>query len=764
MAVGPAETRRGWERALESRRGVFTETWFSASLTAIGFVVLSRLHALGGLPLWVPLGLLVVSAAFVELTGRRWGAHLNDRQLEVLVAVHIVTVGVIIYAIGWGATLAVGYLFIVAKDLENHGSRVTRPALTWLVGVTVLGQAAVQAGLVHTYVKTPGVHGLAALECLGAAVVVQLLGSKTATQERDEAALAAGEANFRQLFADNPQPMWVFDAETLNFLEVNAAAIAHYGYTRDEFLARTIAEIRPADERARLLAEVHTQQQGARHGARRHRTADGRLIDVEVSSHALTFDGRPSVLVAVQDVTQRVALEDELRHQAFHDSLTNLANRALFFDRASHAIRRIERGRPGVAVLILDLDGFKTVNDSLGHAAGDTLLVAVAARLQTALRPPDTAARLGGDEFAILVEDATTPQAAVTVAERVLESLARPFSVAGKELFVHASVGVAWTAGDELDAGALVRNADAAMYRAKAEGKACARLFEPAMHTASLERLELETDLQRAVAAGEFVLQYQPVVSARTARVVSLEALVRWQHPTRGLIEPEDFIPLAEENGLIVDIGRWVLTQACHQARAWQLHHHDDTLSVAVNLSARQLAESSLVHDVARAVAASGLDPGCLTLEITESVLIADPDVAVARLRQLKAFGVRLAIDDFGTGYSSLSSLQHLPVDALKIDKTFVDGVAGGAEATGFVEAIMRLATTMALDTIAEGVERPEQLESLQALGCAQIQGFYFSRPLSPDDVAGFLGANRAEAAGRDERAVERPLEPNVSA
>ncbi len=737
---GNETTPRG--RALALVRGSFTATWGSTVLTALGFVALSRLHVLGGLPLWVPIGLLLVTAVTAEVTSRRWGADPTTSQLHIMVAVHILTVALIIYAIGWGATLAVGYLFIVARDLEDYGSRVTRPALISTIGATALGQAAVEVGVVHSYVRTPGVHGLAALEWLGVAFVVYILGSERAARERDEAALAAGEASFRRLFADNPQPMWVFDAETWRFLEVNGAAVAHYGYSRDEFLARTIADIRPAEDVPRLHLDVQTQQQGVRHGSWRHRLADGRLIDVEVSSHALTFGGRPAVLVTVQDVTQRTALEQELRHQAFHDSLTNLANRALFLDRAGHALRRVERATTGVAVLILDLDGFKTVNDSLGHAAGDALLVVAAARLQTALRTTDTAARLGGDEFAVLVEDATDPEEAMTVAERVLEALLRPFAVAGKELFVHASIGVAWTAGEE-DADELVRDADAAMYRAKAEGKGCARLFEPAMHTASLARLELETDLRRAVAAGEFVLHYQPVVCAPTAQITGFEALVRWQHPVQGLVEPEAFIPLAEENGLIVDIGRWVLTEACRR-RTWQLHHHDDTLSVAVNLSARQLADAGLVHDVARAIAASGLAPHCLTLEITESVLIANPEAAVARLRQLKAFGVRLAIDDFGTGYSSLSSLQHLPVDALKIDKTFIDGVAAGAEAAGLVEAIMRMASTLALETIAEGVERPEQLESLQALGCAQIQGFYFSRPLVAEDVGALLGRGKA--------------------
>jgi len=311
---------------------------------------------------------------------------------------------------------------------------------------------------------------------------------------------------------------------------------------------------------------------------------------------------------------------------------------------------------------------------------------------------------------------------------------------------VRASVGVAWTDGDH-DADALLRDADAAMYQAKAHGKGGTRLFEPGMYTASVARLELETDLRRAVAIGEFVLHYQPVVSLDSTRVVSFEALVRWQHPTRGVIEPDAFIPLAEENGLIVDIGRWVLTEACRQARAWQLDNQDDLLSVAVNVSARQLADPGLVHDVQRALRASGLAARNLTLEITESVLIAEPDTAVARLQQLKDLGVRLAIDDFGTGYSSLSSLQSLPVDALKIDKAFVDGVSGGAEGTALVEAIVRLAASLALDTVAEGVERPEQLESLQALGCQQIQGFYFSHPLPPAGVDAFIRSNRASLA-----------------
>ncbi len=749
---GASAAPRGRRSVFAGWRQWLTATWASTALTAAGFLVLSRLHLLGSLPVAVPLTVLVASAAASELARRRWGRHPTGVQLDALVALDVLNVAVIIYMIGWGATLGVGYLFIVARDLEDFGSRVTRPAVVWIAVATLLGEAAVEVGVVRSYVHPPAVHGLAALECLGVVFVAYLLGSKTADRERDHEALADGEASFRQLFADNPQPMWVYDAGTLQFMEVNDAAVSHYGYSRDDFLARTIADLRPAEDMARLLAEVQTELRGVRRGSWRHRVADGRLIDVEVSSHGLAFAGRAAVLVAVQDVTQRTALEQELRHQAFHDSLTNLANRALFLDRADHAIRRLGRGGPGVAVLMFDLDGFKTVNDSLGHGAGDSLLVGVAARLQTALRATDTAARLGGDEFAVLVEDAVDAQEAMGLAERVLDALALPFVVAGKELFVRASVGVAWTDGDH-DADGLLRDADAAMYEAKGHGKGHARLFEPGMYSASLARLELETDLRRAVTGGEFVLHYQPVVALDSTRVVALEALVRWQHPTRGLIEPDSFIPLAEENGLIVDIGRWVLAEACCQARAWQRTTGDESLSVAVNVSARQLGDPTLVQDVVRSLTVSGLDPACLTLEITESVLIADPEVAVGRLRELKAAGVRLAIDDFGTGYSSLSSLQSLPVDALKIDKTFVDGVGGGAEAGALVEAIVRLASNLALETVAEGVERHEQLESLHALGCQQIQGFYFSQPLPAGAVEQLLRAPEGLGNGSERSA-----------
>ena len=543
---------------------------------------------------------------------------------------------------------------------------------------------------------------------------------------------AAALAEARQLFAANPQPMWVFDADTLAFLEVNEAAVRHYGYSRSEFLARRVTDIRPSADPTALLAREETDEQGQRvsQAAGRHQLKDGRVISVEVRRHELIFEGRPAVLVAIEDVTQRNALEEELEHQAFHDSLTNLANRALFNDRVQHALQRLARESSSVAVLLLDLDAFKTVNDSVGHTAGDELLITVSQRLRDVLRPSDTAARLGGDEFAILLEGLAGIDEAREITQRVMDTFETPFFIGGTEAAVRASIGVTVVSDGRVDAEGLLRNADAAMYSAKNHGKGCYRVFEPSMHSEAVARLELASDLRHSIVGDEFILHYQPVVSLSAGQVVALEALVRWQHPRRGLLMPMEFIPLAEDNGLIVDLGRWVLTQACRQARVWQLAHPELSLTIAVNVSPRQLAEPGLVDDVCRILTDTGLNPGSLTLEITESILIAEPEAAIARLTELKATGVRLAIDDFGVGYSSLGALKSLPVDVLKIDKAFIDGVTIGAEADALIQAILRLAHTFNLLTVAEGVEHPYQLKRLEELGCDQIQGFCFSHPI----------------------------------
>jgi diguanylate cyclase (GGDEF)-like protein len=444
-----------------------------------------------------------------------------------------------------------------------------------------------------------------------------------------------------------------------------------------------------------------------------------------------------------RDVSERKAFEDQLTHQAFHDPLTNLANRALFADRVQHALSRQARESSRLAVIFIDLDDFKTINDSLGHGAGDQVLAEVGMRMNGYMRPMDTLARFGGDEFAVLLEDVGEPQDVTRVSERILKSLEPPFALDDKEVFVTASMGITIVQGEEamtLGADELMRNADVAMYMAKREGKGHYRVFQPEMHTGVLERLELKGDLQRAIEHGELELYFQPVVDLESHRIGGLEALVRWNHPTRGLVPPLDFIPLAEETGLIVPLGRWVLREACMQAKHLQdTYPSDPPLGMAVNLSVRQLQKHGLVEHVQEALGESGLDPASLTLEITESMLMNDAELTIVRLTELKALGVRLAVDDFGTGYSSLSYLSQFPVDILKIDRAFVRPVADGAEESALAAAIVKLGEALHLTTVAEGIENNAQMSRLTELGCDVGQGFYFAKPMDLRAVSEYL-------------------------
>jgi diguanylate cyclase (GGDEF)-like protein len=519
----------------------------------------------------------------------------------------------------------------------------------------------------------------------------------------------------------------------------------------------------------------------------RHRRKDGSAFDVEVASHPLDWSGRPARLVLATDVTERTRLEAELTRQALHDPLTGLGNRALFRARVEAALARAARdggaaAGAGVAVLFLDLDNFKTVNDSLGHGAGDVLLTTVARRLLSATRGCDAVARLGGDEFAVLLDAVRDPAEAVVVAERVLDALRRPVHLEGAEVAAPASIGIATSAHADT-AEALLRDADVAMYRAKAHGRAHYRVFEPAMHAAALTRLQLEGELRRAVERqveqrverrvgrggewhdaapapdggaapdpGAFRVAYQPIVALATGEVRGVEALVRWHHPDRGVVAPGQFVPLAEETGLVVPLGRWVLGEACRQAGEWRrAHPRAAALRVSVNVAERQLRDPALVDDVRAALAAADLPAEALLLEITEGALMQDPDRAARTLAALRALGVRVAVDDFGTGYSSLGYLQQFPIDVLKIDRAFVAalGAAGGArphrrpgvDDAALVRAIVHLGQTLALETVAEGIEDAGQAAALDALGCALGQGYHFARPLDAAAVPPLLGA-----------------------
>ena len=452
---------------------------------------------------------------------------------------------------------------------------------------------------------------------------------------------------------------------------------------------------------------------------------DAQMLHALASHASLTLENR--------------RLEQQLKHQAFHDTLTRLANRALLTNRIEHAIAR-RPGRESVAVLYLDLDDFKLINDGLGHTAGDQLLMAVAERLRACLRPFDTAARLGGDEFAVLVEDARTPADAMRVAERVREALRTPFQLERQEVSVRASIGVVWAGRGAHTAEDLLRNADIAMYRAKAKGAGGTELFERSMQVEVEERHGMKADLQRAMDQGGLLLHYQPVVHLSTGRITGVEALVRWQHLDRGLLGPGEFVPLAEETGLILAMDRMVLRESLRQLVAWRAElGHAAPQRVSVNVSSRALRDPDYPRSVLREVEDTGLEPSALVLEITETVLLDDFDTACSRLQSLRDAGVRIAIDDFGTGYSSLGYLRRLPVDIVKIDRTFVAGIESAGEERSLTLAIVRMLSMLDVEIVAEGIETPDQLAYVQAMGCDHGQGYGLSRPLASDRITELL-------------------------
>jgi diguanylate cyclase (GGDEF)-like protein/PAS domain S-box-containing protein len=524
------------------------------------------------------------------------------------------------------------------------------------------------------------------------------------------------------------------------------------GWSPDDVIGASVDRLVTGPDGERLLkvlaeaAAAPEGETGSFECRLRHRD-DDELRQFEILYTNLTGDEHVrGIVLNSRDVSERRAFEDQLAHQAFHDPVTGLANRALFVERVRHALARGRREGRGMAVIFLDLDDFKTINDSLGHAAGDEVLVEVSKRLATSIRASDTAARFGGDEFALLLEDIEHSDEAVETAGRVIEALKTPIRAATKELTVRCSAGISVVVGERAAfADELIRDADAAMYIAKHDGKGGYRLFEPHMHRGAMARLELRADLQLAEPANQLELLYQPIVHLDDGSVSGVEALLRWHHPIRGTIQPDQFIPLAEDTGLIVSVGRWVLREGCRQARRMRDQLGPDApVTMSVNLSLKQLQDDAIVDDVRSALAESGVAPEALTLEITETVLMADTELAVERLRELKQLGVRLALDDFGTGYSSLSYLSRFPVDILKMDRSFLrDGAT--PEARGLAKAVLALGATLELDVVAEGIELTDQWRTLHGLGCGLGQGFLFGHPMSADQSLEFIAANLAE-------------------
>jgi diguanylate cyclase (GGDEF)-like protein/PAS domain S-box-containing protein len=440
-----------------------------------------------------------------------------------------------------------------------------------------------------------------------------------------------------------------------------------------------------------------------------------------------------------QDITEQRSAEDALAHLALHDPLTGLPNRTLLLDRLTHALARLGRTNTSVGLLFLDIDRFKVVNDSLGHPAGDRMLLAMAGRLKATLRASDTLARFGGDEFVILCEDLNGEDEALKMAHRIGEAMAPPLSWGDGELVVSLSTGIALASSPLVSAESLLRDADSAMYRAKRDGRARSAVFAESMRATAVDRLDTEVLLRRGIEHGDLVLHYQPIVELPTRRIVGAEALVRWNHPTRGLVMPDQFIPIAEETGLIVPLGAWVLRQAAAQLRAWQRRPGHQSMTMAVNLSALQLASAALPELVAAVLVEADVAPQSIELEITESVLMDDAPATVRILEGLKALGVRLSVDDFGTGYSSLSYLKRFPVDTLKIDQSFIAGLSDDQNDTAIVKAILSLSTALNLTTVAEGVETELHADTLLELGCRFGQGYLFAHPAAGTDIDALL-------------------------
>ncbi len=570
-----------------------------------------------------------------------------------------------------------------------------------------------------------------------------------------------------QLISENAADMIAVVDKTGHRLYNSPAYEKILGYSQDELSTTSPMEQIHPDDRTRVLEAAEKTRLTGR-GERleyriRHKDGSWRVLE-STSSVIRGSKGEAEELVVVnRDITERKRAEETLAHNAFHDGLTNLANRTLLLDRLGRALAISRRHADfKFAVLFVDVDGFKVFNDSLGHAAGDTLLIQISQRLTACLRRVDTisrpgqgenqesgygdstVARPGGDEFAVLAQELRDPSDAIRVAERIQERLALPFNVDSHEIVVTASIGIAFSSTTSTEAPDVLRDAEIAMYRAKHNGKARCVVFDSAMHAGAVKRLQLETDLRKAVDLGEFLVYYQPIVSLDNGQIVGFEALTRWQRP-QGMVMPNDFIPLADETGIILSINRQLLPEACHRLRSWQeLFPSEPPLSLSVNISPKQFAQADLANQIDQLLKQGGMDPRCIDLEITETIAMADAERSAGMLAELKAIGVGLDIDDFGTGYSSLSRLQSFRVDTLKIDRVFVSRMDSDAETHEIVRVIVMLAHHLGLEVVAEGVETQAQLDMLRNLGCERAQGYFFSRPVDHGAILKLLAANRA--------------------
>ena len=628
------------------------------------------------------------------------------------------------------ATSAVFNQLVACGDVDP----IEVPLRAWLGTPLRDGGVAFGALVVKTYPNGPQL-GMRELEILEVASCH--LGQAIAHRYAIEA-LQESEARFRALAENAPCAIFILQRAEVRF--ANRAACEITGYAIDDFEHRALQDVVHPDDMEMVLrraAEMCNSSTPSRYEVKLVRK-DGTPRWVDFSASVLSYRGRPAIMGVGLDITDRKRADARIATLAYHDTLTGLPNRQLLQDRMGVAMAQAHRRARRLAVLFLDLDHFKDLNDSLGHQAGDELLKAVAELLAGAIHGDDTVARIGGDEFVVLLTDVDDATQAALVGHKILALLKAPVRVGTRELFVNGSIGISMYPEDGTDFDSLLKNADAALYRAKEEGRDNCRLYTLSLHTAAMARLEMEGGLRRALERGELFLEYQPALDLASDRVHGVEALMRWRHPIRGVLSPGDFLPLAESSSLIIAMGWWALASACRQAKAWQQQGHPD-LTVAVNIAARQFHDPSFLRRVTGVLAETGLRASCLDLEITETQAMQNPEATSRVLAELSDLGVRISIDDFGTGYSSLSYLKRLPIHTLKVDKSFVQDIATGPGDAAIATAIIQLAHTLKLSVQAEGVETREQLDVLRKRDCDRIQGFYYSKPLGISECEAFL-------------------------
>lgn len=704
----------------------------------IAVVLVLRSYALvADVPWGVIVGVGLATVALNEVALRSWPGQ-STRELWLRTAVLAATATAVMYVTGWGPMLVVGYAWIVGEEVSRVGSRACRPTLVCSLIGLVLGQLAIQFGIAPTFVDTPEVHGLAALAAFGLAFAVRTVAFTTGAQERAETELRQSEERLRSLLANSSDVIIVltpdgvasyvspaFERSFGTHQEGEVPLVGRLVHPDDRDHAREFIELLLAEPEGSRWTEVRLHDD----------RGDWHWFDVWATNR-MDDPSVGGIVANLRDITERKRFEEQIAHQAYHDHLTGLPNRVAFLAQVQSVLEpSASRGRL-LSVLLLDVDRFKLVNDSFSHELGDRLLVEMADRLRSSVRPGDYVARVGGDEFTVLLTGLHSLDEAGRVADRISAALRAPFTIAGRELVVTASIGITGAndvGSSALEAGDLLRQADLAMYVAKDRGRARWELFDPAQAPPVAERLELEGELWHAVDEDQLVVHFQPEISLERGSVVGVEALVRWDHPSRGLLYPNAFIPLAEESSLIIAIDRYVLREACRQVAHWERRRVPDyPLSVSVNLSPRFVNRPELVDDVVTVLRETGLEPEMLQLEITERTALTDRERTGDALRQLRNRGIRVAIDDFGTGYSSLSYLRHFPIDVLKLDKSFVDGIGTMEGGSAIAEAVISMGHALAMRITAEGVERAEQVSELRSLCCDTAQGFHFAQPLTP--------------------------------